>query len=87
MTPVEEAKESGGGTTNADPEKPPANKYMMGLVDLLGVDDEENDPHDDERHDAAGFTKDYLQRTSLHGLQYVGRIWEVLPSNQPEPCP
>ena len=45
------------------------NKYMMGLVNLLGIDDQEDDPHDDERHDAAGFTKDFLQRTSLHGLQ------------------
>ncbi len=76
MTPVEEAKESGAvGSTNADPSKPPANKYMMGLVDLLGVDDEANDPHDDERDDAAGFTKDYLQRTSLHGLQV--RLWKT----------
>lgn len=41
----------------------------MGLVALLGVDNEENDPYDDERHDPAGFTKDFLQRTSLHGLQ------------------
>lgn len=44
-------------------------QYMMGLATLLGLDEEENDPHDDERHDPAGFTKDYLQRTSLHGLQ------------------
>jgi hypothetical protein len=44
-------------------------KYMMGLARLLGVDLEEDDPHDDERVDSAGFTKDYLQRTSLNGLQ------------------
>ncbi len=71
MTPVGEAEANigGGGTTNANPKKAPANKYVMGLLELLGADDEENDPYDDERHDAAGFTKDYLQRTSLHGLQ------------------
>ena len=33
------------------------------------IDMEEEDPCDDERADVAGFTKDYLQRTSLHGLQ------------------
>ena len=44
-------------------------KYLMGLADLFGIDDDVNDPYDDERHDPAGFTKDYLQRTSLHGLQ------------------
>jgi len=67
MTPVEETnsdndklkKKSGGG----------GNVVVRGLVDLLGVDDQEQDPYDDERDDAAGFTKDYLQRTSLHGLQ------------------
>ncbi len=48
---------------------PPASKYMMGLLELLGADDEQNDPYDDEREDPAGFTKDFLQRTSLHGLQ------------------
>ena len=47
------------------------NKYLMGLAHLLGVDDENDDPYDDERHDPAGFTKDYLQRSTLHGLQYV----------------
>ena len=30
---------------------------------------EREDEHDDEREDPAGFTKDFLQRTSLHGLQ------------------
>ena len=44
-------------------------KYVLGLATILGIDMEEDDPHDDERHDPAGFTKDYLQRTSLHGLQ------------------
>ena len=39
------------------------------LTELLGVDMERDDAHDDEREDAAGFTKDFLQRTSLHGLQ------------------
>ena len=59
------------GTTN-DPKTKPTEterKYIMGLVELLGVDDEKADKFDDERHDPAGFTKDYLQRTSLHGLQ------------------
>ena len=50
-------------------EKEGDRKYLMGLAQLLGIDLEEEDPHDDERVDAAGFTKDYLQRTSLHGLQ------------------
>jgi len=64
MTPVEEAdqKEDKGAAAEA-------NVAVRGLVDLLGVDDELHDPHDDERDDPAGFTKDYLQRTSLHGLQ------------------
>ena len=42
---------------------------MEGLATLLGIDQEKNDPYDDERHDPPGFTKDFLQRTSLHGLQ------------------
>ena len=40
------------------------------VADLLSIDmEKEEDNYDDEREDAAGFTKDFLQRTSLHGLQ------------------
>ena len=44
-------------------------RYMLGLAKLLGVDMEENDPFDDERVDVAGFTKDYFQRSTMHGFQ------------------
>ena len=55
--------------SSSDSEKEGDRKYLMGLAQLLGIDMEEEDPYDDERADVAGFTKDYLQRTSLHGLQ------------------
>lgn len=59
-------------TTTNSASKKKSDLFMSGIGNLLGLDEQRNDPYDDEREDPAGFTKDFLQRTSLHGLQYIG---------------